>query len=325
MRTFKLCCAAVMAAITFALSTASAADSSVVPVSLEEAKTLASTQVSYEERIQQLESRLAMIESRPMGTNRNSCPIPSRKIATNNLCNPVRYAGFELAVLKVYPGAISGSIAPLNVSGSLLPGWDFEASARFFVGCERCDGLGARLTYWQFDQSSSNAAAFNITTDLEVHALDIEATTRTEFYGSDFTFSGGIRYGYLESGINVPDLGGNILRFESEGVGPTFAARMRRHLFQSRWDMVLAGRASLLLTDASISIPGLVTVKADDSTMQVMECRIGVERTWDVTDCAQLVTQFAYEAQNWQSGAIVGLISPNYGLAGPTFRVGLNF
>ncbi len=331
MRIYQPCCVAVLAAITFTLtsSTASAEDGLVRPVVLEET-TLTATGMSFEDQIIQLESRIAMLESRPTATaapaaSCNPCPIPSRRIATNSLCNPEHYAGFELAVLKPYTGSLSGTINPLNVSGSLIPGWDFEASPRIFLGRERSDGLGFRATYWQFDQSTDNVGAFGITTGLEMHAFDLELTSRKEFYGSDTLVSAGIRYGYVESGLNVPPLGGEILNFTSEGVGPTIGARMRRGLGRTKWDLVIGGRASLLLTDASVSIPTIVTVKADDSTMQVWEGRIAAERTFDLRGCAQLVTQFGFEAQNWQSGSIVGLISPNFGLAGPTFRVGLNF
>lgn len=315
MRIYQSWCVALLAAITIAFTTASA-DDSVSPVTFHDDSSMA-------DRIHQLESRLAMIESRGSGPN---CAqrLPSFRVTTNTLAKPETYAGFELAILKVYPGSISTVPAVLGAS-SLTPGWDFEASPRFYFGRECCNGLGGRLTYWQFDQRSSNTAAFGITTGLEIHAIDLEATSRIDFCGSDVTFSGGIRYGYLESDVNVPDLGGQILNFQSEGVGPTLGLRARRQMGRTKWNLILAGRYSLILTDASMSIPSLVTLKADDSTMEVSEGRIGVERVFNVTDCASMVFQFAYEAQNWESGSVIGAINPTFALAGPTIRLGVNF
>ena len=100
---------------------------------------------------------------------------------------------------------------------------------------------------------------------------------------------------------------------------------MRRDLARTKLDFVIGGRGSLLMTDASANIPGLINLTGSDSTMQIWEGRIGVEYTRQTRGRMRIETQFAYEAQNWQTGALAGLISPNFALAGPTFRLGLSF
>ena len=324
MRIYQSFCAIVVAALAlFVSQTASAEYETVTAEVLEqESLTLTATEMSLEDRIKQLESRLSMIESNPVGSSCNSCPIPSRRIDTNTLRCPKHYAGFELAVLKAHTGSLA--FTGFGGSGAITPEYDYEGSPRIYLGREGCSGLGYRISYFQFDHTADDPTLFGVTTGLEIHALDIELTSRTEFCGCDTMLTAGFRYGDLESNVNAPGLGGEILRFSSDGVGPTIGGSLRRDLGQTPWDLIVGGRASLLLTDTALSIPTLVTIDATDSTMQVWEGRIGVERTRQLRR-AQLVTQFSFEAQNWQSGSIAGLISPSFALAGPTFRVGLNF
>ncbi len=331
MRVYQSCCVAVMAAIALYTLAPVASAQNIVPVSVEdigqhEATTLASRTLTIEERMHQLESRMSMIEAgpTPARSSCDSCPIPSRRISTNSLCRSRCYAGFELAVLKPYTSSISGGLfPPFGPAGVLTPEYDYEAAPRVFLGRERRDGLGVRLTYFQFDHLTDDVGAFGITNGLEIHALDFDVTSRTEFCGSDITFLAGLRYGYLESNINVPTFGS--LQFQSDGVGPTIGAVVRRDLGRTAWDLVIGARGSLLLTDAELSVPFIANAKASDSTMQIWEARIGARRVRQLKNGAELVTEFGFEAQNWQSGSIAGLLSPNFGLAGPTFQIGMNF
>lgn len=337
MRIYQSCCLAVVASVTLAITSpkASAQVETIDTVPLDvatvygdEATGLSLISHNADDRIMQLESRLAMLESSAGSKdgNCNQCPIPSRRIATNTLRNAQTYYGFELAILKPHTGSISGNIPAFGASGVLTPTYDYELSPRVYLGRERCDGLGVRATYWQFDHGTNDVGAFGITTGLEIHALDFDVTHRSEFCGSDVLLSAGLRYGDLEADVRSPAFGGEFLHFDSDGWGPTIGATLRRDLGTTAWDIFVGGRASLLLTDSSINIPTVVTANVSDSTMQIWECRIGVERKRQLR-CrdAQLVSQFAFEAQNWQSGAIAGLISPNFGLAGPTFRLGLEY
>jgi hypothetical protein len=320
-----------MAAIALSTLAPISSAQEIVPVNVEEfaqdeATTLASTTLSFEERMRQLESRMSMLESgpTPARTNCDSCPIPSRRIATNSLCHPRHYAGVEVAVLKPYTSSLSGGLfPPFGPSGTLTPEYDYEVAPRVFLGRERSSGLGYRLTYFQFDHLTDDVGAFGITSGLEVHALDIDLTSRTEFCGSDVTLLAGLRYGYLKSNLNVPQFGS--IQFQSDGVGPTIGAIITRDLGRTAWDLVLGGRGSLLLTDTDMTIPFIANVKASDSTLQIWEARIAARRVRQLNSGAELVTEFGFEAQNWQSGTIAGLLSPNFALAGPTFQIGVNF
>ncbi|TWT93761.1 hypothetical protein [Stieleria varia] len=283
------------------------------------------TAVLLEDRFANMEARLSMIESQtvvaaPAPSACNSCPTPSSRIATNCVGKCTTYAGVELAILKPHTGALS--ITALGTTTNLTPAFDSDVSPRIFIGRELSNGLGFRATYWQYDHKTDDTAIGGLFTGLEIHALDLETTSRTQFYGSDVTVSAGLRYGNMELGLTVPGLGS--AAYETEGVGPTFAAQMRRQLGSSNLHYFLGGRASILLTDSSLVIPGLVSLDADDTVTQVLELRSGLEARRRLGS-NELVAQVAFETQNWQAGAIAGLVNPDVALVGPAFRLGLTF
>lgn len=285
----------------------------------------ADSDVSLAERLAAFESRLAMVESNPASIasrNCNTCPIPSTRISTRLKGCPTNYAGFEFAVLKPFVGGISGDIPPLNFSGTVTSTYDYKVGSRFYVGRERADGLGVRLTYFQFDHNSA-ASGLGIVTGLELHTLDLEVTSRTKFFSSDVLLSAGFRYAKLQQDYGLQGLGS--LGFDSEGGGMTIGAQMNRGIGCSKWNLVIAGRGSIILTDNDISIPGLLSVSGEDSTMKIWEARIGLDRKSQLTGRVNWIAGIALEAQNWDAAPIAGLIGNDISLYGPTFRLGLNY
>lgn len=278
-----------------------------------------------DQRLSSIESRLAMIESTPTPLASGackSCPINSSRISTNSLGCPTTYAGFELAILKPHTGSLGGSIDPLNLSGSLTSTFDADVAPRIYLGREGARGLGVRGTYFTLDHDS-DPSALGITTSLELDTLDLELTNRLRFCGSDFMLSAGFRYAKLQQDYTIQGLGS--LGWESEGGGMTIGGQMRRGIGQSRWNLLISGRASLLLTDNELAIPGLISVVGEDSTMKIWELRLGVNRNFHLDCGANVVSEFALETQNWDSAPIAGLVGNDISLFGPVFRIGLNY
>ena len=181
--------------------------------------------------------------------------------------------------------------------------------------------LAIRGTYFQYDHKTDpSPAPIGIVTGLEIHTVDVEATSRTRFCGSDFMFTGGVRYAHFQQDYSVANVGS--LALDTEGTGLTIGTRISRGLGSTAWDLVISGRASILLTDNDIALTGLATATSEESTTKVLEARIGMQRVRELASGAQLVTQFAVETQNWEAPVIAGLLSNDISLFGPTFRVG---
>ena len=312
-------------AVVAILSLPAAAQSLEQPVrpmdsSYDQGVELGSSEVSFQDRIASLESRLGMVESRGSGSSScNRCPIPSTRISTKLKGCSTSYSGAELLLLKPHVGALSGNV--LGAAGNVTNTFDYDLAPRIFMGRERADGLGFRATYFQYDHGN-DPSGLGVRTGLELHALDIEATSRTRFCGSDLMFTGGFRYANMEQDFSV---GGNALNLETDGVGLTIGTRMSRDIGNTGWDLIIGGRASFLLTDNDVSVTGLLSATSDESTTKVLEAQLAVSRTRELSNGAQLVSQFGLEVQNWEAPLVTSLLSNDISLFGPTIRMGLNF
>lgn len=275
----------------------------------------AATNTSDVDQPSDLESRLAMVESQ---LARNEAVSSCRIFSTAGRSS--LYGGIELSLLTANRGALSASLLGRPTTDITEP-FDANVAPRLYGGYETARGLGFRTTYWQFDQNTDPSTA-GVVTGLEMHSLDLEGTMHTQFHRADVMFSGGLRYGKLELDTGLGGLGA--LAFESEGMGPTIAAQLSRGLGTSNVSVYAGGRASILLTDNEVSIPGLLSLNAEESSMQVLEIRGGLEHCRRLHNC-NLVTQIGGEVQNWQPGAIAGIIAPNVALYGPAFNIGLHY
>lgn len=274
--------------------------------------------VSLEQRMAVLEQRLAAAESYPAASS-NCDPIASSRLSTNCVGTSSTYAGVELAILKANVGALGGSIGGL--AGTVTSDFDYEVAPRIILGHERHDGLGLRMSYWQYDHTSGTSD-LGVITGLELHALDLEVTNHVRFWGSDLWLSGGVRYAKMDQEYPV---GGGALQFQSEGVGPTLAAKLSRDLGRTDWDLFASGRASFVLTDNEVNIVPLAQIEAKESVMRVWEARLGVSRAFHLRGGAVLTSEFAYEVQNWDSAAVAGIIGNDIALIGPAVRLELAF
>lgn len=239
----------------------------------------------------------------------SSCAFATPKVNTSPGCSRTYY-GIEASLLKPHTGNIN-----IPGVGSLTPGYDYELASRLFIGHENAEGLGARITWWQFDHPA-NGGAF-ATAGVEAMSVDFDITSRAQFCGWDLTTFGGVRYGELQ--LNLGALG-TVLATDFDGFGPTVGLQARRK-YSDSLALIANGRAALLFGDTTVSVQGLGAGDAEDHYLQTMEASIGVEHTKSLGS-GVLTTRAMLEAQTWESGSILGLINTDIGFVGPTLSVG---
>jgi len=241
----------------------------------------------------------------------SSCAFQLPRVDTDPGCSTT-YVGFEASLLKPHTGDIR-----IGGVGAVTPGYDYELAPRIFVGHENADGLGARLTYWQFDHPSENNAI--AAAGLEAHSLDLDVTSRAAFAGWDLMTMAGVRYASLELSIGGGPLG-LAATTDFDGFGPTLGLEARK-CFSDSLTLVANGRAGLIFGNTEIGIAPLGSGEAHDHYLQTLEARMGVEYSASVGN-GVMFTRAMLEAQTWESGSILGLISPDVGFVGPTLSIG---
>ena len=140
---------------------------------------------------------------------------------------------------------------------------EMELSPRVWLEYGRMNGLGVKVTYWQFDHSSPDRSAtpaatgfetittptfgdFELTTaipgeqisaasDIDVDSLDFEGTKWTQFECWRLGTTGGLRYASVAQGYQAAlrDANGGFVgaihsRHRFDGLGPTFSIEGRR-------------------------------------------------------------------------------------------------
>lgn len=227
-------------------------------------------------------------------------------------CRGGAYAAVELTFLRPY---LSGDglaiLIPAPGPGGIQGEYTF--APRFIIGYEGANGLGVRVRYWFFDQDfalDGVAPTFGVDMD----ALDLEATTRTEFGEWDLQFAGGARYGREEMSYN-----GLLARFE--GVGLTVAAEVTRPIYSGNWSLLGNFRGSLLYGDILDTglILGAGTFTTDDEMMQIWELQLGVQYAREMS-AGQVAVQFLWETQHWENAWLSAWMS-DLGFSGPTLKV----
>ena len=160
------------------------------------------------------------------------------------------YGGVEIPILEVHEAGLAITGTPL-----MTPDYDLEPSIRFWAGRESCSGLGARITYFDFDDSASSSLfGVDLGTAVDIYALDLELTQSTDFCGWDLLVSGGLRVGGIDQDLSVSD-GTDFasLSRDFDGFGLTFGLAGSRDLFR-RVGAYGKFRGSLLYGDADINL-----------------------------------------------------------------------
>jgi len=159
---------------------------------------------------------------------------------------------------------------------------DYEFAPRFWLGYETASGLGARVTYWQFDQQIASGhlapggppgpdqvyivytnhtddisridagvgSTFDYLHGMEMHVLDCDVTQKVNWGRTNATLGGGVRYAKLlfTSWASVDAGTWQTVNVENtfEGVGPTVALDLQHPIGQTRISLVGAVRGTVL-------------------------------------------------------------------------------
>lgn len=169
--------------------------------------------------------------------------------------------------------------------------YDLEFTPRVFLGWRFQGGNGLRVSWWQFDNSASIAAAnppangfgsithptfggvdisstiatdtFTAATDLNAFTIDLEATKEASLCGWEIGVAGGIRYASAEQGYfaEVRDaadvlLGQIAFGQQIEGFGPTLSLAASRPLHRDL-SLFVRGRASVLFGDGESTLAAI--------------------------------------------------------------------
>jgi len=169
--------------------------------------------------------------------------------------------------------------------------YDLDFAPRVFLGWQRNDGVGMRVTWWQFDQEAAIASAnppangfgaishptfgdvdissviptdtFSASSDLSAYTIDLEATKQTSFSNWDLGVGSGIRFARTEQSYRAQlrDTN-NVLRGQIdyrnslEGFGPTISLDAYRP-FSSQSGIFCKARGSVLFGDGESQLTAI--------------------------------------------------------------------
>jgi hypothetical protein len=218
------------------------------------------------------------------------------------------------------------------------------------LGWENCDGLGVRVTYFDFEDDASQfqrilAGTTVLERSIDIYAWDIELTQRLDLCGWDLEISSGVRIAGLESrfgGFDVnPEVDGALsLKSDFDSAGLTFAVGFDRQIGCSGLSAYGNFRGSLLYGSADVhgtliagggflGIPHPDFVDANigeinNETISVIELKLGLQYD-HCTSYGNLFVRAGVEGQLWeQPPVLLGLLDDNIGLFGPTVAVGFS-
>lgn len=246
------------------------------------------------------------------------------------------YGGAEIMWLKPFATGISAALNDAASADEFLPAW------RLWGGAQNCDGLGWRVSWWQWDQfmSGTGTSIFgDIPTlsqlNLTFQKLDLQATQMVSFRNWDLLFAGGVTYVGSNNDIAVASLDdpADFLAFRSrfDGWGLTtglFAIRDLPRIpglsfFSAvQWSGVYGN--SVLSTATS---DGGERLPISGTMANILEWKIGPQYERCIGRGTTLFVNGGFEAQYWSGlGSNFleeGLGAGDVGLVGFTFGTGI--
>lgn len=118
---------------------------------------------------------------------------PGRDFFTDCCRGQGFYGGAEIMWLKPFADSFGGVFIDAASANSYLPGW------RLWGGYQNRDGLGGRVSWWQWDHASSGrgdvfGTPATATLALTFQKLDLEATQMVSFRRWDLLVGAGVTY-----------------------------------------------------------------------------------------------------------------------------------
>jgi hypothetical protein len=220
-----------------------------------------------------------------------------------------------------------------NVSRSQEPTFDYAATPRLYLGYRNRCGTGARVRYWNYDESSdvvdpdpTNNEFDALQEHIDVRVLDFEGTQLVCWGPLQVDFSAGLRYAKLE--FDSIRIGQRPIAYNSdfEGWGPTFAMDARFPIGCRPLSVYGNMRASFLYGDRKTmqNIPAIVEFFFDEQNtmLNAFESQLGLQ----YQRCAGsgvLTARAALEGQYWHnpSSRFVGTWGSDLGFLGVSFGI----
>ena len=219
-------------------------------------------------------------------------------------------AGLDFLMLQPFGGV--QALPTLGGVGLGLPQMNYNPAYRISLGRVNSEGLGARIRYFEFDRSATNAVG---SVGVEARYLDLEATQVVNFRRWNLQFAGGLRYAEYEQqiGANFAIGAAPIALGVANGIdgfGLTFGTQATRDLNRSGSLQLVAGaRYSALYGNSSITGTGLLAalpeVKFNDDLFNIIEINLGPQYRRKLNNGAYLTLGAGLEAQYW-----TGVTSP---------------
>jgi hypothetical protein len=171
----------------------------------------------------------------------------------------------------------------------------YEYSPRIVIGYEDKQGIGGRIRYWHYDQSTENLTDPTLPIRFEMGVVDIEGTSRFGTDRAELVVSGGFRW--TDARITLADA-----PVANDMPGITFAADLRVIMCRERrweWASVAGARYSLLGGDWEGAPNGFLAPNHDDN-VTVNEFYGGFEYIQHYNGY-DAFARIVFEVQNWQS------------------------
>lgn len=175
----------------------------------------------------------------------------------------------------------------------------FQTSPRITAGFLGCNGLGARMRYWQFDhrQSSNSNQGF-----ISVRAETLDGEVFHRIRQSDLTIfelSGGVRYMEFDEILFDNSLfTGDTGRNQMNGLGGLVGAQVRRDLLVGT--ISLTGRYSICFADKQMVDSNDLPFELSDVPFSIGEVALRYEVSKQV-GCGSLLLGLGVEWQKWSN------------------------
>ena len=284
------------------------------------------------------DTRLATLE-REVAELKAQSGTSSGTAATEDCPCPTWETGAELTLLRPEIGSLAIHNFIQN-EFDVTPSYDLDAAFRVWIGREAANGLGWRVSFWQFKDSASlqfPSALENavLDSDLNLYAVDFEVTRRVNFCGWDVLGSMGVRVGGVDTSASVSTTTINgAINDHFTGAGLTCSLASHQALGQSNWSVYGGFRGSLMYGmtrfDMNADITQFITFNGGlsgtiaDQTVAAWEMQLGLQYE-RCTRYGLLFGRAGVEAQLWQLPPVIaGIGDQSIGLLGPVFAIGLS-
>lgn len=260
-------------------------------------------------------------------------PLPEVAPAENvglwsegDFAEPARiYGGAEVIFFKPFGEAGTTPQQAIAATGadSFLPAW------RLWGGWSDDEGLGGRIRWWQYDQSSSAADASTVATSrLIFQKLDVEVTQQASHRVWDMLYSCGVTW--IGNELDVGDGTGPADRWRMDAAGVTAGMQaVRRSRRFEHWRWCGAVQASGVFGN-SLSQTAADPIGAQPSTVGgILELSVGPRWERRIGGGATAFAGGNAEAQYWMTslGSLEDGLVPDgqgsLGLVGLSFNVGI--